>query len=522
MKMQRRQFIKGAVGISAMATLAFQATEAGTEENLEQMIEQTRALREKFLRDRHRPLYHFVSPEGVCHPFDPNGSIFWKGQYHLMYIFQDHKGHNWGHAVSKDMLHWRILPPALEPGDGDKGIFSGAAFVNKEGKPTIIYYGVKAGGCIAVARDDELIEWEKLSANPIVPMLRKGHSDYGKYRACDPHGWLEGDTYYAIFGGDPSGMMASVFKARELDQWHYVGDLLANTVPGVDLREDIFCPDMFRLGDKDVLVCISHRLGCRYYIGKWKNEQFHPESHGLMNWPGGRFFANDSFLDDRGRRILLAWVGEAMLAPRLRKNGWAGVMSMPKILTLAADNTLRINPIREIELLRITPRVHRDLRLADGADVVLKDIAGDCMEIDLKIDPGSASRVGLRVRRSPQGREETIIACEPAAGKLMLDVTRSSLDKDVRYGTHRPHTAEGGDDVRVQKAPFEVTPSDTFKLRVFLDRSIIEVYGDDRQCVTQRIYPSRKDALSVSLFCKGGSAKVLSLNAWDMAATNPW
>jgi sucrose-6-phosphate hydrolase SacC (GH32 family) len=71
-----------------MVTLTFQATEAGAEENLEQMIEQTRALREKFLRDRHRPLYHFVSPEGVCNPFDPNGSIFWKGQYHLMYIFQ--------------------------------------------------------------------------------------------------------------------------------------------------------------------------------------------------------------------------------------------------------------------------------------------------------------------------------------------------------------------------------------------------------------------------------------------------
>ncbi len=122
----------------------------------------------------------------------------------------------------------------------------------------------------------------------------------------------------------------------------------------------------------------------------------------------------------------------------------------------------------------------------------------------------------------PQGEEETVIAYEPGSSKLILDVTRSSLDKGVRYGTHRPHTAERGDDVRVQKAPFEVPPGDTFKLRVFLDRSIIEVYGDDRQCVTQRIYPSRKDSLGVSLFCKGGSAKVLSFEVWDMAATNPW
>ena len=78
------------------------------------------------------------------------------------------------------------------------------------------------------------------------------------------------------------------------------------------------------------------------------------------------------------------------------------------------------------------------------------------------------------------------------------------------------------DGVRVQQAPFALPPGDTLKLRVFLDRSIVEVYGDDRQCVTQRIYPSRQDALGVSLFCQGGSAKALSLKAWDMAAANPW
>ena len=152
----------------------------------------------------------------------------------------------------------------------------------------------------------------------------------------------------------------------------------------------------------------------------------------------------------------------------------------------------------------------------------MKDIVGDCLEIDLEIDPGSASQVGLRVRRSPQGEEETIITYEPASSKLILEVTRSSLDKNVRYGTYRPHTAEKGDDVRVQKAPFQAALGDMFTLRVFLDRSIVEVYGDDRQCVTQRICPSREDAMGVSLFCKGGSAKVLSLKAWDMAATNPW
>jgi len=496
---------------------------ARADEGLDQMIEQTRALRAKFLADRHRPLYHFVSPEGVCHPFDPNGSIFWKGQYHLMYIFQQgEEEHCWGHAVSNDMLHWRILPPALEPGDGDEGIFSGNAFINKEGVPTIIYYGVDAGGCIAIAQDDDLIEWKKLESNPVVPELKKKDPDYGKYRPCDPHGWVEGDTYYTIFGGDPTRHRATVFKGTELDKLEYAGNLLAHTVDGIPIDEDISCPDMFELDGKDVLVCISHPLGCRYYIGEWKNEQFYPESHAMMNWPGGRFFANDSFLDDRGRRILIAWVGEALLREGKEKKGWAGVMSMPRVLTLAEDNTLRIKPIEEIERLRINPRAHKGISLADGAEVVLRDIAGDSLEIDVVIDPGSAKQVGLRVCRSPQGEEETIVAYEPDSSKLILDVTKSSLDTYVRYGTKRPHTAEGGDDVRVQRAPFEMGPGGTFTLRIFVDRSIIEVFADDRQCVTQRIYPSREDALGVTLFCKGGSAKVLSLNAWDMAATNPW
>jgi hypothetical protein len=64
-------------------------------------------IRELFLSDPHRPIYHFVSFEGRCMPFDPDGAIFWNGKYHLCYIFQDERGHCWGHASTKDLLHWR-------------------------------------------------------------------------------------------------------------------------------------------------------------------------------------------------------------------------------------------------------------------------------------------------------------------------------------------------------------------------------------------------------------------------------
>jgi hypothetical protein len=94
-----------------------------------------RALREKLLSDPHRPGYHFVIPEGQAMPFDPNGAIYWKGRYHLFYIFQDQRGHNWGHVSSTDLFHWRHHPTGLV-----SGMFSGNCFINKEGRPTMCYH----------------------------------------------------------------------------------------------------------------------------------------------------------------------------------------------------------------------------------------------------------------------------------------------------------------------------------------------------------------------------------------------
>ena len=93
-------------------------------------------VRDKILKDKHRPTYHFVMPEGIAEPFDPNGAIYWNGRYHLFYIFQtktaDIYDSYWGHVSSTDLIHWRYHPTALapNPGDPEKGIFSGNAFVN--------------------------------------------------------------------------------------------------------------------------------------------------------------------------------------------------------------------------------------------------------------------------------------------------------------------------------------------------------------------------------------------------------
>ncbi|HOX39877.1 MAG TPA: GH32 C-terminal domain-containing protein [Candidatus Brocadiia bacterium] len=479
------------------------------------LIADARAMRAKLLSDQQRPRYHFVSPEGVCHPFDPNGAIFWKGKYHLMYIIQD-PGHCWGHATSADLLHWRILPPALVPGNGDDGIFSGGAFVNKEGKPTIIYHGCGAGNCIAISRDDELIEWEKPASNPIVPMPKQGDPDYGKYSSWDPHGWLEGDTYYAIFGGETP----TLFRSSDLKKWEHRGPFITDRKWIVG--RDASCPDFFKLGDKHVFVFISHDRGAQYAVGTWKDEKFTPERHGLMNWPGGRYFAPETLVDDKGRRILWAWVCEARPHKCWLEAGWSGVMSLPRVLSLAPDGSLLVEPIAEVERLRLNPRKCGNLNLAADREIPLEGIAGDSIELALEIEPGKAKQVGLSVRRSPGGEEETVIAYDPAEQALILDVTKSSLSPDVRYGWPDPHSTAGKEDIRAQKAPLSLKAGEPLRLRVFVDCSIVEVFANGRQCVTQRIYPTRPDAVGVSLFAKGGAAKIVSADAWDMAPTNPW
>lgn len=475
-----------------------------------------RAMRARLLSDPHRPTYHFVAPEGNCQPFDPDGAIYWNGRYHLGYMFQDERGHCWGHASSRDLLHWRWHPVALapDPGDPEKGIYSGNVFINKRGEATALYHGAEAGNSIATSAEPQLDHWTKLPSNPIIPIPAKGSPESQLYSSWDPHGWLEGDTYYAVFGGKTP----TIFKAHELDQWHYVGPLLSHDMPGVDDFEDVSCPDFFKLGDRHVLLCISHSRGCRYYVGRWENEQFHPEQHERMNWPGGTCFAPESLLDAKGRRIMWAWV----IDPRVREeDGWCGTMSLPRVLSLEADGRMHIAPAEELQQLREHERRLSQLTVAADETLVVDGVSGDCLELELNIQPQAAERFGLLVRRSPDGAEQTVIEFDRAAQQVTIDVARASLE-DVKYYTYCMIGGRDNPEVTAQTAPLALADGEPLKLRVFVDRSILEVFINGRQCLTQRIYPTRRDSLGVAVFSQGGSMVVESLAAWDMAPTNQW
>ena len=485
-----------------------------TGSNQSQLTQSQRALRAKLLTDPFRPAYHFVTPEGNCMPFDPNGALYWNGMYHLWYIFQDERGHCWGHASSHDLLHWRWHTPDLYPGanDVDRGMFSGNCFVGKQGQAIMLYHGVSAGNCIATAADENLDDWTKLPSNPIIPNPKPGSPESKLYRSWDPHGWLEGDTYYAIFGGNP----ATIFKAKQLDGWEYVGPLLDHDMPGVDDFEDISCPDFFPIGDKHMLLCISHPRGCRYYLGRWENERFVPESHHRMNWPGGTCFAPESLLDGQGRRIMWAWVLDRRPGNEF---GWSGTMSLPRVLSLADDGTLQINPPPELQQLRYHEKAVDAFQVAKGSSKTLEGISGDCLEIDLAIDPGDARQFGVKVRCSPDGQEQTPILIDRDKNILRVDMRKSSLDKPCyqEFVMRNPNPT-----VETQDAPFELGPGEKLSLRIFLDHSMLEVFANGRQCVTQVVYPTRQDSTAVEVFASDAPVHVESVKAWEMAPTVPW
>lgn len=500
-----------------------------------------RELRGRLWNDPHRPRYHLLPPDGSWN--DINGTIFWKGRYHVFFLGRlapdrdtilsgkdtDHARETWLHASSRDLVHWIHHPPALVPvfdGSMPRGLYSGD-MINDAPVPTIIVHVPGQGTCIYTAEDDELIRWKPHPNNPVIPATNAPPEAV----IFDPCGWREGETYYALVGNKNKtpgfeGDCSSLFRSRDLSRWDYVGPFYKSDRRWTGEDEDCACPDFFPLGNRHMLLMHTHRPygQCQYYIGRYEKERFYPEVHGRMSWPGGQICAPETLLDDRGRRIFWGWIHEQGPAT----NGWASVASLPRILSLADDGTLRIEPAPELQALRCNRRQRQDLDIPADGEVALEEVRGDCIEISATVVSGGAREFGLKLRRSADGAEETGVVCAPGAKAIKIELAKSTLSPSIKYPAMdvRYAQAKGIPEsewfTREQVAPFELAPGEPLRLRVFLDRSVLEVYANDRQCITQRIYPSRSDSLGVSLFARGGRATVRALEAWDMSPANSW
>ncbi|MDP1562874.1 MAG: glycoside hydrolase family 32 protein, partial [Pirellulaceae bacterium] len=341
---------------------------------------------------------------------------------------------------------------------------------------------------IAIAEDDQLERWSK--PIPVNPKTRTG--ELPTMRHWDPDCWLDGETYYAISGGqDPHWM-----KSSDLHEWEYLGRLLHDQIPPLDIPrdEDISCPNMFRIGDKWMLLCLSHWIGSRYYLGSFQDEKFLPESHGRMNWmcafQGGDedadVFAPESLLTPDGRRVMWAW---ARVKHRLKNVPiQSSIQCLPRELSLPADGVLRIKPLRELEQLRSEECATGPITIATDAIYPLEQINGDALELRIVFRTGSAQKFGVQVYGDRENNHGFAIAFEPGANMLTMSETQ---------------------------IPFELQSSEDLELRVFLDKSIIEVFVNDRlAALAPHVYAPEN--LGVSLFSKGDATHVKEVQAWKL------
>jgi beta-fructofuranosidase len=462
--------------------------------------------------DPHRPHYHFLPPSNWMN--DPNGLIQWKGQYHLFYQYNPfapvQASIHWGHAVSDDLVHWRDLPIALAPTPesvDEFGVWSGCAFVNN-GVPTVLYTGVRKSAdgprsqlpCLATTTDDDLVTWEKYPGNPVIAAPPPGFDVLG-FR---DHGvWNEGGIWYQVIGSGIRGVGGTVFLYRSADlvRWEYVHPICVGDRH--QTGEIWECPDLFQLGDRHVLMVSPIPLRkTLYFLGSFREHRFEPQHQGVVD-DGGYFYAPQSFTDEHGRRIMFGWLWEGRDQSAQQAAGWAGVMSLPRVLLPRSDGALGVQPARELQSLR-----GRHARLEDAtispASGTSVDLHGAALEIVAEFVPGQATQFGLKVRCAPDESEQTLIAYDPGSGWLSIDREHSSLDTTA----HRePHGT------RVQLADGE-----HLTLQIFVDHSVVEVYANTSACLTTRIYPSRADSVGVELFARGGPARLENLDVWEMGS----
>jgi beta-fructofuranosidase len=460
------------------------------------------ALLKELARDPHRPRYHFLPPAHWMN--DPNGLIYWKGEYHLFYQHNPNGAFwgsmHWGHAVSRDLVHWEHLPIALAPTPGgpDKdGCFSGCA-VDHDGVPTLVYTGVSPEvQCVATSADD-LRTWEKHPSNPVIAAPPEG-LDVTGFR--DPWVWREGALWQMLVGSGIRGAGGAVllYTSPDLRDWSYRHPVCEGAAE--ETGEVWECPSFFPLGDRHVLIVSPVPLRkSLYFIGAYEDGHFTPEFQGVLD-SGGHFYAPQTFLDERGDRLMIGWLWEGRSDVAQRSSGWAGVQSLPRRLTLRPDGQLGMEPIPALQRLRGPHRHWEDLAIVPDSLTRL-DAGSDSLEISAEIDAGGAREVALHVRRSPNGEEETRVLFDRASGRLLIDRERASRDPETSRELHGE--------------PFTLPPGEPLAVRVFLDRSVIEVYANGRACLTTRIYPSRADSLGLALSARGGPATARAVDLWQI------
>lgn len=464
-------------------------------------------------RPPHMPVCHF-RPEGNW-VNDPLGLTKVGDLYHLFYQYNPVGAEpglkHWGHAISQDLVAWEILPLALSPtpgGPDEGGCWSGSVTTLVD-PPHLFYTAVRHDPrrgrietvCLALG-DAGLREWRK---HPDV-LIPGPPADLDTYGFRDPFVWRDGDQWCLLVGSGIRGVGGAVliYRSDDLRRWRYDGVFFSMA----DMRaEDETaamweCPQLFQLQGRYVLLLSidSAAHPVLYVTGRLDGSKFAAERIGRLDI-GPEFYAPSCFVDDDGRALVIAWAPEARSGDAQVAAGWSGVMTLPRAMTLDTSGRLRSSPTGELSRLRRRHWQSESIALPSGVNVVLP-ITGCRLEMIATVRPGQASTLGLRIRKSPDGRETTLFSIDTSTGTVIFDRRDSSLAPEVMPTVHEFNDGW--------------LPGALIQLHVFIDESIVELFIDDVLALTGRVYPSRTDSVGLEVFSLGGSAVIDRIDAWQL------
>ncbi len=364
---------------------------------------------EKRISAGERPAFHLSARVGWMN--DPNGFSYYRGKYHMFYQYHPFSSHwglmYWGHAVSRDLLHWEYLPAALAPDtDYDRdGCFSGSAIVLPDGRHLLMYTGVaketQTNGrtcevqtqCIAVG---DGVDYEKYSGNPV--LSQKDLPDNGsRFDFRDPKIWMLPDgTFRCIVGNCDAKKDGQIllYSSRDGLHWKYEKILQSNRKRFGKMWE---CPDCFTLDGKQILLVSPQDMlpqGFEYHngngtlclIGTYDTETdiFQEEQDQAVDY-GLDFYAPQTILSPDGRRIMIGWMQNWDTCDiHSPEKPWFGQMSLPRELSVK-DGRLFQKPIRELEGMRKSEVRYENITFSGVME--LDGVRGRKVDMELSVRP---------------------------------------------------------------------------------------------------------------------------------------
>lgn len=433
--------------------------------------------------ERYRLGYHVMAKSGWIN--DPNGFVYFKGYYHIFYQHYPYAAEwgpmHWGHARSKDLIHWETLPIALTPGSKEDkdGCFSGTAIVKDD-----ILYLVYTGHHYYEGDDNPDHFWQnqnlaysldgvnftKYKNNPIIGKPPEDNTHHFR----DPKVWEHNSKYYQLLGSQANDGLgrAILYVSENLIEWEYLGEIdhAQNKEKEGFMWE---CPDLFHLNGEDILLCspqgISpqqtqflnlHNTG--YFLGDldYKKAKFNRTSNFIELDKGHDFYAAQTLLAPDGRRILIGWMAMWENEMPEQKDGWSGALTLPRELVLNGDQ-MYMKPIKEVNSLRKDRSDNKKFQLDE-----VHSISNITEHSEIELDLSIKSKDSYFNIYFKDNQNASFLTLKYSKNNFILAGIDTS---DQRYATSNL--------------------TEKIEMRIFIDKSSIEIFINDGEVVfTERYY----------------------------------